>query len=174
MCIEPGWVRIDGNSCKRFNLLLKSKFPHYGSEEAVANCRRTDCQSDLSASITALNPKSKLFVLREAPQTLLPKLWKEWCISHLVFEKDTDAYGRERDDTIIKLAEAAGVKVLKVAGRTLWDSDEVVKMNGGKPTMTLSQLQAVSSVTSELGREADNHIGRQESGRDFKANTSTA
>jgi cryptochrome len=69
----------------------------------------------------------------------------------LVFEKDTDAYGRERDEEVIRLAEEAGVKVLRVAGRTLWDSDEIVKMNTGNPTMTASQLQAVSIVTIELG-----------------------
>jgi cryptochrome len=62
----------------------------------------------------------------------------------LVFEKDTDAYGRERDEVVIRLAEKAGVEVIRVSGRTLWDSDEVVGMNGGKPTMTLAQLQTVS------------------------------
>jgi cryptochrome len=84
-------------------------------------------------------------VLREAPQTLLPKLWKEWRISHLVFEKDTDAYGRERDEEVMKLAEKAGVEVLRVSGRTLWDSDDLVDANGGKPTMTIGQVQRVSS-----------------------------
>src|ERR1700743_1969167 len=63
---------------------------------------RLDCQNDLSKSITKLNEKSKLFLLREAPQTLLPKLWKEWNITHLVFEKDTDAYARERDEAVKK------------------------------------------------------------------------
>jgi cryptochrome len=105
---------------------------------------RIDCQNDVSARITKTNKTSKLFVLREAPQTLLPKLWKEWKISHLVFEKDTDAYGRKRDEEVMKLAKEAGVEVLRVSGRTLWDSDDLVKSNSGKPTMTLSQVQAVS------------------------------
>lgn len=61
---------------------------------------RLDCQNDLSASITKLNKKSKLFVLREAPQTLLPKLFKAWNVTHLVFEKDTDAYARDRDASV--------------------------------------------------------------------------
>jgi hypothetical protein len=153
MCIEPGWDRIDGNFCERFIFFLSLKHLFFlfkslplRPKKPFTDSSRIDCQNDLSAGIARLNPKSKLFVLREAPQTLLPKLWKEWRITHLVFEKDTDAYGRERDDAVIKLAEKAGVKVLRVAGRTLWDSDEVVKMNGGKPTMTLAQLQAVSVV----------------------------
>ena len=104
---------------------------------------RLDCQSDLSASITKLNPKSKLFVLREAPQTVLVKLFKAWKISHLVFEKDTDAYARERDDDVVKQAKEAGVEVIVKMGRTLYDPDELVKANGGKPTMSITQVQHV-------------------------------
>jgi cryptochrome len=121
--------------------------PHYVYRARVGPNRwqfLIDCQNDVSARITKTNKKSKLFVLREAPQTLLPKLWKEWKISHLVFEKDTDAYGRSRDEEVMKLAKDAGVVVLRIAGRTLWDSDDLVKANGGKPTMTLSQTQTVS------------------------------
>ena len=104
---------------------------------------RLDCQSDLSASITKLNPKSKLFVVREAPQTLLVKLFKSWKITHLVFEKDTDAYARERDEDVMKQAKDSGVEVIVKMGRTLYDPDDLVKMNGGKPTMSISQVQHV-------------------------------
>lgn len=78
--------------------------------------------------------------------TLLPKLWKEWNISHLVFEKDTDAYARERDTKVQELAEKAGVEVIAPYGRTLYDPDDLVKENGGKPTMSISQVEAVGSV----------------------------
>ena len=104
---------------------------------------RLDCQSDVSASITKLNPKSKLHVIREAPQTLLPKLFKAWKVTHLVFEKDTDAYARERDKVVQKLAQDAGVEVVVRVGRTLYDPDELVSANGGRPTMSISQVQKV-------------------------------
>ena len=78
--------------------------------------------------------------MREAPQTVLPKLFKAWKTSHLVFEKDTDAYARDRDDEIVRLAEEAGVKVVIKSGRTLYDSDELVKANGGKPTMSITEV----------------------------------
>lgn len=107
------------------------------------NLNRIDCQNDLSKSITKLNKKSRLFVLREAPQTLFPKLFKAWRVSHLVFEKDTDAYGRERDEEIMKLAKNAGVEVKAIPGRTLYDSDDLMRANGGKPTMSISQVQSV-------------------------------
>ena len=82
-------------------------------------------------------------MIREAPQTLFAKLLKAWKISHLVFEKDTDAYARERDAEVMKIAKEAGVKVIVKMGRTLYDPDELVKANGGKPTMSITQVQHV-------------------------------
>ncbi len=81
--------------------------------------------------------------MREAPTTLLPKLFKAWNISHLVFEKDTDAYARQRDGEVMELARQAGVEIVVKTGRTLYDSDELVRANGGKPTMSISQVQRV-------------------------------
>ena len=107
---------------------------------------RLDCQSDLSASITKLNSKSKLLVVREAPQTVLVKLFKAWGISHLVFEKDTDAYARDRDTDVVRLAKEAGVQVITKVGRTLYDPDELVRANGGKPTMSITAVQHVRSA----------------------------
>jgi deoxyribodipyrimidine photolyase len=120
--------------------------PQLWERQALTPNHRIDCQNDLSASLTKSNENQKLFVLREAPQTLLPKLFRAWKISHLVFEKDTDAYARERDEEVRKLAKEAGVEVISKSGRTLWDSDELVKANGGKPIMSISQVQAVRSV----------------------------
>ena len=62
-----------------------------------------------------------------------------------MFEKDTDAYARERDNEVMKHAKNAGVEVIVKSGRTLWDSDEVVKAHGGKPTMSISQVQAAGA-----------------------------
>jgi len=116
--------------------------PHYVYRARVGPNRwrfLTECQSDVSASLAKLNPKQKLLVIREAPQTLFPKLFKLWNITHLVFEKDTDAYARSRDEDVMKLAREAGVEVIMKSGRTLFDSDELVRCNGGKPTMSMAQ-----------------------------------
>ena len=90
-------------------------------------------------------------MVREAPQTVLPKLFKAWKISHLVFEKDTDAYARERDDNVMRLAKDAGVEVVVKVGRTLYDPEELVKANGGKPTMSITQVEHVSDLPPQLG-----------------------
>ncbi|KKY13930.1 putative dna photolyase [Phaeomoniella chlamydospora] len=111
---------------------------------------------DLSASLSKLNASQKLLVIREAPQTVLPKLFKKWGITHLVFEKDTDAYARERDEVIQGLAREAGVEVIVVSsGRTLYDSDELVKRNGGKPTMSMAQVQHAAKELGDPARPVD-------------------
>lgn len=111
-----------------------------------------DCQNDLSASISKINPKSKLYVLREGPQTLLPRLFKAWKVTHLVFEKDTDAYARDRDAAVMASAKKAGVEVITRSGRTLWDSDAIVRANGGKPTMSITQLQAAGHKLGPIAK----------------------
>ena len=118
--------------------------PHYVYRARVGPNRfqfLIDCQNDVSASLTKLNKKQKLHVVREGAQTVLPKLFKAWKITHIAFEKDVDAYARDRDNSVIESAKNAGIEVLMRTGRTLWDSDDVVKQNGGKPTMSITQLQ---------------------------------
>jgi cryptochrome len=118
--------------------------PHYVYRARVGPNRWRflfECQNDLSKSYTKLNSKQKLWLVREAPQTVLPKLWKKWGITHLVFEKDTDPYARERDEAVVQLAEEAGVEVVIRMGRNLFDPDDLVRMNGGKPTMSMTQTE---------------------------------
>lgn len=120
--------------------------PHYVLHARVGPNRwrfLLDCQADLSQSLNRLNMKQKLLVLREAPQTLLPRLCREWNITHLVFEEDTDSYALERDAEVEAKVREVGVEVVKAVGRTLWDPKEVVEKNGGYATMTLSALMKV-------------------------------
>ena len=90
--------------------------------------------------------------MRGAPQTLFPKLFKTWKVTHLVFEKDTDAYARDRDAAIIRAAKDAGVEVIERSGRTLWDSDLLVEKNHGKPAMSISQVQSAGSKIGSIPR----------------------
>ena len=84
---------------------------------------------------------------------MLTKLFKAWKISHLVFEKDTDAYARDRDEDVIQQAKDAGVKVIVKMGRTLYDPDDLVKANGGKPTMSISQVEHVRETALNVTLE---------------------
>ena len=93
-----------------------------------------------------------MFVVREAPQTVLVKLFKAWKITHLVFEKDTDAYARDRDESVIQQAKEAGVEVIVKMGRTLYDPDELVKANGRKPTMSITQVQHAANKLGDVSK----------------------
>ena len=94
---------------------------------------------------------------------MLVKLFNAWKITHLVFEKDTDAYARDRDEEVMRQAKEAGVEVITRMGRTLYDPDELVRNNHGKPVMSISQVEHVSSLhpnidgleLSESGRQGD-------------------
>ncbi|KAF7596870.1 hypothetical protein BBP40_011915 [Aspergillus hancockii] len=125
--------------------------PHYVYRARVGPNRwklLLESQSDLSDSYHKLNPKQTHWVVREEPQTLLPKLWKQWEVTHLVFEKDTDAYARDRDTAVTRLAEKDGVESNCQAGRNLFDPDQIVRRNDGKPTMNMSQVRkAVEKLT---------------------------
>ncbi|KEF57981.1 cryptochrome [Exophiala aquamarina CBS 119918] len=120
-CWDPHYVYRQRGAANRWNFLVS-------------------CMRDVSRSLTALNPKQKLHVVRRAPGKVMVELLRRWKVDVLVFEKDTDAYARMRDDEVRAIAEGLGVKVVSLSGRTLFDSDEVVKMNGGKPTMSMNQL----------------------------------
>lgn len=63
-----------------------------------------------------------------------------------MFEKDTDPYAKQRDSEVMKLAKEAKVEVIAGYGRTLYDSDELVKANGNKPTMSITQVEKVSNI----------------------------
>ena len=82
---------------------------------------------------------------------MFPKLWKAWRITHLVFEKDTDTYGKGRDAEVMRLAREANVQVVTKVGRTLYDPEELIRKNGGKPTMTIMQVEHVSSFALYYG-----------------------
>jgi cryptochrome len=132
--------------------------PHYVYKSRVGPNRWShllQSQTDLSNSYKALNPHQKLWVVREAPQTVLPKLWARWGVTHLVFEKDCDAYARARDEVVVRLAEEAGVEVIVRSGRTLFDVDEIVAKNGGKATMSMAQIEKAVEKIGKPDRPVD-------------------
>jgi hypothetical protein len=91
----------------------------YGESVDIAPGRTANMISQ--HRFTKLNPKQKLHLIHEAPQTVLSKLFRLWKITHLVFEKDAHAYARDRNAEITKFAKEAGVEVIIYMGRTLYD-----------------------------------------------------
>ncbi|KAH7926248.1 hypothetical protein BV22DRAFT_1104439 [Leucogyrophana mollusca] len=100
---------------------------------------------DLSLSLTACNPKTKLHVVRGPPQTVVPALCKAWNITHLVYEKDTAGYAAVRDAEVKASVTKAGVQVVDVLGHSLYDPQAIVDQNKGNPTMSISSWITASN-----------------------------
>ncbi|KTG39365.1 hypothetical protein cypCar_00000859, partial [Cyprinus carpio] len=79
------------------------------------------CLDDLDSNLRKLN--SRLFVIRGQPANVFPRLFKEWKISRLTFEYDSEPFGKERDAAIKKLAMEAGVEVIVKISHTLYNLD---------------------------------------------------
>jgi deoxyribodipyrimidine photolyase len=54
---------------------------------------------------------SRLIVLRGNPTEVLPKSMKDWAVTKLCFEHDTEPYALKRDAAMKEAAEQAGVEV---------------------------------------------------------------
>ncbi|XP_054622279.1 cryptochrome-1-like isoform X1 [Dunckerocampus dactyliophorus] len=101
------------------------------------------CLEDLDANLRKLN--SRLFVIRGQPANVFPRLFKEWKISRLTFEYDSEPFGKERDAAIKKLAMEVGVEVIVKISHTLYDLDKIIELNGGQPPLTYKRFQTLIS-----------------------------
>ncbi|XP_041748173.1 cryptochrome-1 [Coregonus clupeaformis] len=99
------------------------------------------CLEDLDASLQKLS--SRLFVIRGQPANIFPRLFKDWNISRLTFECDSEPFGKERDAAIKKLATEAGVEVVSRTSHTLYDLDKIMELNGGHPPLTFKRFQTL-------------------------------
>ena len=64
---------------------------------------------------------SRLFVVRGQPADALPNLFKQWNINYLSFEEDPEPFGKVRDQNIISMCKASGIKVVVEKSHTLFD-----------------------------------------------------
>uniref|UniRef100_A0A4W5M007 Cryptochrome circadian regulator 2 n=1 Tax=Hucho hucho TaxID=62062 RepID=A0A4W5M007_9TELE len=96
---------------------------------------------DLDSSLRKLY--SRLFVVRGQPANVFPSLFKEWNVTRLTFEYDSEPYGKERDGAIIKMAQEFGVETIVRNSHTLYNLDRIVEMNNGSPPLTFKRFQAL-------------------------------
>ncbi|XP_062856908.1 cryptochrome-2 isoform X2 [Trichomycterus rosablanca] len=98
---------------------------------------------DLDTSLRKLN--SRLFVVRGQPANVFPTLFKEWNVTRLTFEFDSEPYGKERDGAIIKMAQEFGVETVVRHSHTLHNPDRIIEMNNNNPPLTFKRFQAIIS-----------------------------
>lgn len=99
------------------------------------------CLEDLDANLRKLN--SRLFVIRGQPADVFPRLFKEWKVTHLTFEKDPEPYGRIRDQNITTMAQEMGITVICRTSHTLYNLEKIIKKNGDKTPLTYKQFQSI-------------------------------
>ncbi|XP_054998521.1 cryptochrome-2 [Sorex araneus] len=114
---------------------------------------------DLDTSLRKLN--SRLFVVRGQPADVFPRLFKEWGVTRLTFEYDSEPFGKERDAAIMKMAKEAGVEVVTENSHTLYDLDRIIELNGQKPPLTYKRFQAIIG-RMELPRKPVGSVSRQQ------------
>ncbi|MEQ2217466.1 hypothetical protein XENOCAPTIV_011309 [Xenoophorus captivus] len=79
--------------------------PYLHNTQVGINRRRflIGALKDLDCSLRKLN--SRLFVLRGKPEDVFPKLFKEWNVTKLTYEYDTEPYSLNRDEKVTKKFE---------------------------------------------------------------------
>ncbi|KAM3870060.1 cryptochrome-2 [Diretmus argenteus] len=98
---------------------------------------------DLDISLRKLN--SRLFVVRGQPTDVFPRIFKEWKVTRLTFEYDTEPYGKERDGAIIKMAHEFSVETIIRNSHTLYNLDRIIEMNNNSPPLTFKRFQTIVS-----------------------------
>ncbi|KAM4602656.1 cryptochrome circadian regulator 5 [Polymixia lowei] len=96
---------------------------------------------DLDCSLRKLN--SRLFVVRGKPEDVFPELFREWNVTRLTYEYDTEPYSLSRDKKVTMLAKEHGVEVIYKISHTLYDIDRIIEENNGKAPLTFNRLQTL-------------------------------
>ncbi|XP_041917577.1 cryptochrome-2-like [Alosa sapidissima] len=96
---------------------------------------------NLDTSLRQLN--SRLFVVRGQPTDVFPRLFKEWNVTRLTFEYDSEPYGKERDAAIIKMARNFGVETRVKNSHTLYNLDRIIELNNNSPPLSFKRFQAL-------------------------------
>ncbi|KAJ9534555.1 hypothetical protein QJQ45_022092, partial [Haematococcus lacustris] len=94
--------------------------------------------NDLDQSFRARG--SRLLVVRGKPVEVLPRLMKDWDITQLCFEVDTEPYATQRDAQVQQLAAEARVEVRAFVSHTLYDTAQLVTRNQGKAPSTMTSF----------------------------------
>jgi cryptochrome len=101
--------------------------PYFANPQNVGSLRYKfllDSLQDLDASLRAAG--SRLYCARGKPLDVLASLAKEWKVTKITFEADSEPYAQLRDAELMRLAGDWGVEVTHHASHTLHDLDRYI------------------------------------------------
>ena len=113
-CLDPWFMTQDRVGVNRMRFLLESLEDLHSSLQGRDSgllvfsnpCLKPPSNTPAYAEVHCLS--RHLQVLKGKPDEVFPRLWKEWGISKLCFEVDTEPYAEQRDTKIRQLAKDAG------------------------------------------------------------------
>lgn len=100
--------------------------------------------ADLDQNLRKIN--SRLYVVRGNPVEIFPELFREWNVSFLTFEHDIEPYSLKRDATVQEIAKNHGVKIHIEKSLTIYDPDEILRKNGGRPPLTYQKYGTLAAT----------------------------
>ena len=125
------------------------------TEESCTSCARVSdprvCERVCERSLKARG--SRLVLLRGPPVETIARACKEWGITRLCWEADTEPYAVKRDRDVRAAAESAGIAVESPVGHTLYDSAALIKVAGGKAPSSM-KVFSFSMYTAAIAIDA--------------------
>jgi len=97
--------------------------------------------ADLDLALRRLG--TRLYVVRGEPDAVFPDLFVRWNVKLLTFELDTEPYARARDERLERSARLHGVRVEQTVSHTLYNTELVLRANGGRAPMTYQKFVSV-------------------------------
>uniref|UniRef100_A0A1B6LDP8 Photolyase/cryptochrome alpha/beta domain-containing protein n=1 Tax=Graphocephala atropunctata TaxID=36148 RepID=A0A1B6LDP8_9HEMI len=97
---------------------------------------------DLDSNLRKIG--SRLYVLRGKPENVLKEIFTKWNVRKLTFEVDIEPYALKRDIAVTKLAEDAGIEVVKQVSHTIYNTELIIAKNMGKAPLTIQKWISVA------------------------------
>uniref|UniRef100_A0ACD5Z8S7 Uncharacterized protein n=1 Tax=Avena sativa TaxID=4498 RepID=A0ACD5Z8S7_AVESA len=137
--LDPRYLRPDPDA------------PSPGSARAgVARVRfLLESLEDLDSSLRRRGSRLLLLRARDDVSDAVCAALKDWNISKLCFESDTEPYALARDKRVTDFAEASRIEVFSPVSHTLFDPAEIIEKNGGRPPLTYQSFVNIAGEPPE-------------------------
>uniref|UniRef100_A0A336M3J7 CSON011543 protein n=1 Tax=Culicoides sonorensis TaxID=179676 RepID=A0A336M3J7_CULSO len=99
--------------------------------------------SELNENLKIIN--SRLYVIRGNPIDELARICKEWNVTTITWEYDIEPFAVKRDLEVEKMAQKLGIEVVIQKSHTVYDGEEILRMNRGKAPLTYNSFLGLAA-----------------------------